>query len=246
MRRGAFTLLELLIVVAVISALTAVTIPTIQKAQTSARRTTCAEQIRALLLSANVYAQGHSGSFPPGPREMPPDGTFAGDPDRGSPIQLFSADRIGRADYSSQNGWYSHGLLWQSGALDQPRAFYCPEMERRGWGFAGTWPQHWDAAPDRAGEKPIVTSSYAYRGGYASAAGAVNGPLNLYRTFPGEPVFVDSPLFGTMVHPGGYTVGFFGGQTEFFASTKPLVTGTALGPLWDAVRQDPPAPAPAP
>ena len=130
-------------------------------------------------------------------------GRWAGDPDRGSPLELFAAQRIGCAGLSSQNGWYGQGLLWQQHAINQGRFYYCPELESRGWGYALAWPQHMSVAPDRAGEKALVTGSYIYRGGYASQAGTSEGPCNITRDSSGEPLFADSPLYGTMWHAAG-------------------------------------------
>jgi hypothetical protein len=57
----------------------------------------------------------------------------------------------------------------------------------------------------------------------------------MMRDSGGEPLFADSPLLGAMLHPGGYTVGYLGGQVEFRTFGKPVVTGLEVGPLWDAV-----------
>ena len=237
MRRRGFVLMELVVAVAIIMLLTAITLPALQRARVTARRVSCASQVRALALSAALYAQDSGGWLPPGPRELLPGGRWAGDPDRGSPLELFAAARIGCADLSSQNGWYGQGLLWRQGAISQPRVYYCPELESRGWGFALAWPQQMSLAPDRAGEKAAVTGSYIYRGGYASAAGTSDGPRNITRDSSGEPLFADSPLYGTMSHPGGYTVGYLGGQVEFRAFAAPPVKGLVVAPLWEAVGQ---------
>ena len=237
MRRRAFTLIELLVTAAIISTLISILLPTLSKAQTAARRVSCASQLKALTLGLNVYASNNNAWLPPGPSEIDPFSGFASDPDRGSPLELFNAVRIGQSVLSSQNGWYNQGLLWQQRAIDQPRFYYCPEMERRGAGFAANWPQHMDVNPDAAGERSVVYSSYLYRGGYASAAGTDLGTLNTTRSAPGEPVFADSAFFKLMVHPGGYNIAYLGGQIEFRPFVKPVVTGAAVMPLWNAVRQ---------
>jgi prepilin-type N-terminal cleavage/methylation domain-containing protein len=238
MERRGFTVVEILVTVALIPTLTAVMVPALGKARSMTRRLNCSNQVRALALGASCYAQDNSGWLPPGPRNYAPDGRWDKDPDRGSPVELFVAGRIGYPGVSSQNGWYGQGLLWQQRAVSEPRLYYCREMETLGWGFAQAWPRNMALAPDRAGEKSVVQGSYIYRGGYASAAGTPDGPCNLNRSSSGEPLFADSPVLGSMVHPGGYIVAYLGGQAEFRRFSKPLVTGTVVTPFWDAVREN--------
>jgi type II secretory pathway pseudopilin PulG len=235
MRRRAFTLIELIITGSIITLLIAISLPAIGRAQYAARRASCGTQIRALVLSMSVYTQENGNWLPPGPREIAPDGRFGNDPDRGNPLELFASYRVGRADCSSQNGWYGQGLLWQQGFVNQPRIFYCVEMARTGATFVQCWPQHMEKAPDYAGESSTVLSSYIYRGGYASARGTVDGPLNTARHLAGEPILADSPFFGKMVHANGFTVGYLGGQVEFQTFNKSPVKSFGVGPLWTAV-----------
>ena len=232
-RRG-LVLVEL-VVVAIIMLLIAITLPVMHQARLSARRASCGSQVKALALGSALYGQENGGWLPPGPKELSMGGRWARDPDRGSPLELFGAERIGSANLSSQIGWYGQGLLWKQGAVNDGRFFYCPELESRGWGYALAWPQQMSVAPDRAGEKAVVTGSYIYRGGYASQAGTSDGPRNSAWDSGGEPLFADSPLYGAMWHGGGYTVGYLGGQVEFRTFAAPVVTGLVVGPLWDAV-----------
>jgi type II secretory pathway pseudopilin PulG len=239
MRQRAFTLIELIVTTAIIFLLVGIMVPALGRAQASARRVSCSTQVKALVQAIACYAQENNAWLPPGPREMDPDGKFRKDPDRGHPLDLFASLRIGRADLSSQNGWYAQGLLWQQGMLTQPRTFYCPEMQRRGWGVAIAWPRHMEVAPNAAGEKASVMSSFVYRGGYASAAGSAAGTLSAVRNLPTEPLIADNPMFGNMVHSSGYTVGYLGGQVEFLTFTKPAITGTIFAPFWTAVGPTP-------
>jgi prepilin-type N-terminal cleavage/methylation domain-containing protein/prepilin-type processing-associated H-X9-DG protein len=236
-QRRAFTLVEVLLTVSIIALLTAIMTPAMHQARAAARRTTCATQLRALVLAGNCYAQEHRGWLPPGPREI----YFGGpaDPDRGSPLELFCAARVGQADLSSQNGWYGQGLLWQQRALDSGRFFYCPEVEAQGWGYAQAWPQHFDKDPEHAGEKSVVTGAYIYRGGHASAAGTPDGPLNAMRSSGNEPLFTDSPLYGSMWHGTGYVVAYLDGHVQFRPFSTPPVTTVQLAPLWQAVSESP-------
>jgi prepilin-type N-terminal cleavage/methylation domain-containing protein/prepilin-type processing-associated H-X9-DG protein len=63
--RRAFTLIELLMVIAIIAILAAMLLPALSRAKESARRVACANKIRQLGLSLMMYADDSSGFYPP-------------------------------------------------------------------------------------------------------------------------------------------------------------------------------------
>ena len=64
MRRGGFTVIELLVVVAIIGALMAILLPNLAAALEQARRAQCAANLRGIGQSIRVYAAGHGGRWP--------------------------------------------------------------------------------------------------------------------------------------------------------------------------------------
>ncbi len=65
-KNRAFTLIELLVVIAIIAMLTAILIPAVSKALESARRSSCANNLKALGNSFLLYASDHKGDLPAG------------------------------------------------------------------------------------------------------------------------------------------------------------------------------------
>ncbi|WP_088179308.1 prepilin-type N-terminal cleavage/methylation domain-containing protein [Geminisphaera colitermitum] len=63
--RTAFTLIELLTVIAIIGILTAILIPTVGKVRESARAVQCASNLRQIQLASISYANDHRGSYVP-------------------------------------------------------------------------------------------------------------------------------------------------------------------------------------
>src|SRR6266481_4777322 len=63
-RLAAFTLVELLVVIAVIAILAALLLPALSRAKESARQSSCASNLKQILLAALIYADENEAGFP--------------------------------------------------------------------------------------------------------------------------------------------------------------------------------------
>jgi prepilin-type N-terminal cleavage/methylation domain-containing protein len=79
--RQAFTLVELLVVLAIIATLIALLLPALAAARTQAQMIKCESNVRQLLIAVNAYAITYKGKYPPNVAAPAP-GAFWHDQDR--------------------------------------------------------------------------------------------------------------------------------------------------------------------
>jgi len=117
-KRQAFTLAELLIVIAIIGVLISILLPTLGAARRSANAAKCLAQLRDLGLAFQQYAQDNKRAFPVVEYSPPASFIIAGTPLRRS-WQDFLVKYIHKRDPDGNLGQYKNGSpLWGCPAFD--------------------------------------------------------------------------------------------------------------------------------
>ncbi len=110
-RRGAFTLMELLIVMAIIGALSGLLLPSLSKARTTAKRTQCLNRLRSLYITHSHYIHDFD-RFP----------DLNNDLDDG-------AWQYNYLIFDGEDFEQNFGPLISEGSTDDVRIFFCPVQE---------------------------------------------------------------------------------------------------------------------
>ncbi len=117
----AFTLLELLVVMAVIALLVALLFPALGAAKRAGRRAACLSNLRQIGIAVLSYSDENDGLIPYGPKAPPFTSPASFYPSTGSPTSLLSL----------QTGTpVGLGLLLQQHLASQPKVLFCPGSDQ--------------------------------------------------------------------------------------------------------------------
>ncbi len=118
---GGFTLIELLVVVAIIGVLASLLMPGLSKAQATARKAACLNNLRQVGIAVTAYAQDHDGRIPFGPKAPPFTSPASFYPSTGAPTSLLSLQSGAEVGL---------GLLLPHYLADQARVLFCPGTDQ--------------------------------------------------------------------------------------------------------------------
>ncbi len=119
--RRAFTLVELLIVIAIIAILAALLLPALASAKEKSKRIACISNLRQLGIAIHTYASDWNGKIPYGPKAPPFSNPSDFYPSTGAPTSLISlqdGDLVGL------------GLLLNPYLSFQSKVLFCPSSDQ--------------------------------------------------------------------------------------------------------------------
>ncbi len=133
----AFTLVELLVVIAVIAVLMGVLMPALRKAREAARMASCGSNQRQLILGLLTYAENNDTKLPPSPGK---DGNVWHRPnDLNFSSRYWSQGVITDADVASVKDSYHYAGRYLGTILENSEVFNCPVSKIRD---SAAWPPY--------------------------------------------------------------------------------------------------------
>jgi len=119
--RRAFTLIELMVVIAIVAILMALVLPALASAREKGKRAVCLSNLRQTGIAIQGYANDNEGMIPYGPKAPPFTSPANFYPSTGAPTSLISL----------QSGApVGLGLLLSQHLSDQPKVLFCPGTDQ--------------------------------------------------------------------------------------------------------------------
>ena len=117
----AFTLLELLVVMAIIALLAALMLPSLASAREKGWQAACLSNLHQMGLAIQAYASDNDGKIPYGPKAPPFTSPFDLYPSTGAPTSLISL---------GNGAPVGLGLLLKDHLCNQPKVLFCPSSDQ--------------------------------------------------------------------------------------------------------------------
>jgi prepilin-type N-terminal cleavage/methylation domain-containing protein len=121
MKHKAFTLVELLVVIAIIAVLLAILLPSLQVAKSLAQRLQCQTRLKSIGQSIAPYAETYDGKMP----------LMTGAPNTADSGKFMRGHWFVSELTGGVQKWYALGCLFKTDFVGDPRLFYCPAAP--GW-----------------------------------------------------------------------------------------------------------------
>ena len=124
-KRGAFTLVELLVVIGIIAVLIGILLPTLGRVREVAKRLVCLSNLRQVYMGVRFYADGNHDMVPLGYRAT----------SKQYNSMAFTTTGGGR--------WVEFGVMYQAGDFADPKVLFCPSENNSKFNYAtaeNPWP----------------------------------------------------------------------------------------------------------